>query len=992
MNTMTIKHLMIIVCLQGLLGFQQAYAATYYVSPSGLDTNNGTSLTTPVKTIKRALSKASVSGDIVYARAGTYSETVTINQNGITLSAYQTEKPIIDGGTSLPSTDWGALITINGNKNTVFGFEVRNSNINGAHLGGYGIQVVGANNTVSRMNIHHTWQDGVIVNGDYGIVQDSTVWQASRAYMNTTVSSGWGSGLSAARNTSSSAIKKGIASYPVLQRNTVYNNWGEGISCFEADHCTLQDNISYDNWTINLYLSDATNSVVQRNIIYVSSNPAIPTRNNSHPGLLLADEVSTVPRSTNNLIVNNFIYNADLNVFSWTGVANSGLNNSLIAYNTIVNGGLLTGAGGNPAVVNVGSQIRNNIVSGSNSSVPSNTGITFSNNNWAVTPPSAAKSTSDIIGNPQIAKTGATTAGNLTSAYFKILATSPAIHAAVPLASVTQDFFLTPRSTSTPDMGGHELVTSTTTTTGTGTTTTGTGTTTTGTGTTTTGTGTTTTGTGTTTTGTGTTTTGTGTTTTTGTGTTTTGTGTTTTGTGTTTTTGTGTTTTGTGTTTTGTGTTTTGTTYYVSSTGTNSNSGKSLSTPVQTITAALNKAVTGDVIYVLTGTYSEALTIGQNGITLSAYPNNAPIIDGGTTLPNVDWSALITVNGNNNTVSGFEIRNSNINGAHLGGYGIQIVGAYNTVSNINVHHTWQQGIILNGDYGIVQDSTIWQASRAYVNTTISSGWGTGLSAARNTSATAIKSGITSYAILRRNTAYNNWGEGISCYQADHCTMEDNISYDNWTINMYLSDATNSLMQRNIIYVSSAPAIPTRNNTRPGILLADEVATAPRSANNTIINNFVYNTDIAAFSWTGVNNSGLNNDLIAYNTIVDGGLITGSGGSPTVVNVSSQIRNNIIVDSGGNSSVASSSGITFSNNNWTVAPPAAAKSSSDVIANPLIARTGTTAPSTLTSAYFKIPATSPVVNAAMPLPSVAQDFFLTPRNTTTPDIGGHEMH
>jgi hypothetical protein len=222
--------------------------------------------------------------------------------------------------------------------------------------------------------------------------------------------------------------------------------------------------------------------------------------------------------------------------------------------------------------------------------------------------------------------------------------------------------------------------------------------------------------------------------------------------------------------------------------------------------------------------------------------------------------------------------------------------------------------------------------------------------------------------------------------------MEDNISYDNWTINMYLSDATNSLMQRNIIYVSSAPAIPTRNNTRPGILLADEVATAPRSANNTIINNFVYNTDIAAFSWTGVNNSGLNNDLIAYNTIVDGGLITGSGGSPTVVNVSSQIRNNIIVDSGGNSSVASSSGITFSNNNWTVAPPAAAKSSSDVIANPLIARTGTTAPSTLTSAYFKIPATSPVVNAAMPLPSVAQDFFLTPRNTTTPDIGGHEMH
>jgi len=49
-----------------LLGFQQAYATTYYVSPSGIDTNTGTSLSLPVKTIKQALSKAWGIGDIVY--------------------------------------------------------------------------------------------------------------------------------------------------------------------------------------------------------------------------------------------------------------------------------------------------------------------------------------------------------------------------------------------------------------------------------------------------------------------------------------------------------------------------------------------------------------------------------------------------------------------------------------------------------------------------------------------------------------------------------------------------------------------------------------------------------------------------------------------------------------------------------------------------------------------------------------------------------------
>ena len=374
----------------------------------------------------------------------------------------------------------------------------------------------------------------------------------------------------------------------------------------------------------------------------------------------------------------------------------------------------------------------------------------------------------------------------------------------------------------------------------------------------------------------------------------------------------------------------------------------------------------------------------------MSAYPNNAPIIDGGTTLPNVDWGALVTINGNNNAVSGFEIRNSNINGVHLGGYGIQVVGAHNTLSKVNVHHTWQDAILVNGDYGIVQDSTVWQASRAYANTTGASGWGGGLSAARNASTSAIKKGITSYAVLRRNTTYNNWGEGISCYETDYCIMEDNVSYDNWAVNLFLSDATNSLVQRNIVYISSSPAIPTRNNSRPSILLTDEVSTASRSANNTLINNFIYNTNISAFSWTSVNNSGLNNILIANNTIVDGGILTGQGGSPAIVNSNSQIRNNIITGSGSN--IPSNSGIAFSNNNWMVAPPAPAKSSSDIVANPQIARTGTTTSGTLTSAYFKIPATSPAVNAAMPLPRVTQDFFLTPRNATTPDIGGHEMH
>ncbi|WP_432741264.1 right-handed parallel beta-helix repeat-containing protein [Methylobacter sp. G7] len=444
--------LFFIVCIQGLLGLQQSYAATYYVSPTGSDSNSGTALSTPVKTITKALSKAQANGDIVYVTTGTYAEAVTIEQSGITLSAYLDNKPVIDGGSRLPNGNWGALIKVNGNNNAVSGFEVKNSNINGAYQGGYGVWVVGHHNTISKVNVHHIWENGIFVQGDYGIVEDSTISQSSRTN-SANPGTGWSSGLSAARNASSAALKRGITSYAILRRNTVFNNWGEGLSCFEADHCTMEDNIVYDNYTVNLYLSDSPNSLVQRNMVYVSANPAIPFKAGEHQAIVMADEVASVPRSANSTIINNFIYNADLQAFYWTLVPNSGLNNVLIANNTIVDGSLFTGSGGN--IINTNSQIRNNIIVGKNSDIPSNSGITFSHNNWSVMPSAAAAST-NIVGDPQIARTGATTAGALTSAYFKISGSSPVTDAAMPLNVMVSDFFKGSRGTA-PDIGAHEF-------------------------------------------------------------------------------------------------------------------------------------------------------------------------------------------------------------------------------------------------------------------------------------------------------------------------------------------------------------------------------------------------------------------------------------------------------------------------------------------------------------------------------------------------------
>jgi len=440
---------------------KEGVGSTYYVSPNGIDTNTGTSLITPVQTITKGLSLAKNSGDIVYVTTGTYVEFVWIGNNGITLSAYPGNKPVIDGQTTLPSKDWGSLLEVAGNGNTISGFEVRNSNINGTHLGGFGVGISGSNNTLSNLNVHHTWVQGITIGGDYTILQDSTVWQAARSNAANPGNSGtWAMGITVGPNSSTLAAIPGVTSYPIIQRNTIYNNWGEGLACMITDHCLMQDNISYDNWTMNLYFVNTTNSLMQRNIAYVSSTPAIPTRTSRSHGIFLDDEMPGTPYSANNTIINNFVYNADFNAFSWTVFKNSGLNNVLIANNTIVDGNLFTGAGiaansGSAFIVNTNSKIRNNIILGTKSTVPSNSGITFSNNNWGMTPPLAA-SVTDIVGDPQIARTGTTAPGTLTGAYFKILGSSPLINAATPLPSVTTDFFQFPRGAK-PSIGGYEF-------------------------------------------------------------------------------------------------------------------------------------------------------------------------------------------------------------------------------------------------------------------------------------------------------------------------------------------------------------------------------------------------------------------------------------------------------------------------------------------------------------------------------------------------------
>ena len=417
-----------------------AGARVFYVSVSGSDSNPG-SQSQPWRSIQKA-AKSLVAGDTVYVRGGVYNESVRISNSGtqsqpIRFLAYPGETPVIDGNNyQLPTVYWGVLLEISGNYIQVSGLEIRYSNW-------MGVVLSGQHDLASNMNVHHSRETGMLVSGDYGIVENSRVWQnANRNETNTPYGQGgWATGLSAARH----------PNYAVLRGNTIYNNWGEGLSTFEANGTVMEDNVVYDNWSTNVYISDATNVLLQRNLVYGSDNSLI--KSGSRIGIEMGDEVYNPP-SSNITIINNLVYGNYRNFFWWQGNKGGGLLNVLIANNSFINSrstsGVQIDAGPHQNV-----RFYNNIVQQDGSlpvaGVDSGSGITFSHNLWSKKPPSIASGAGDIIADPLLTKTG-----NFTSpAWYQLQASSPARDSAVRISEVVSDFFGKSKG-DLPDIGAFE--------------------------------------------------------------------------------------------------------------------------------------------------------------------------------------------------------------------------------------------------------------------------------------------------------------------------------------------------------------------------------------------------------------------------------------------------------------------------------------------------------------------------------------------------------
>jgi hypothetical protein len=130
------------------------------------------------------------------------------------------------------------------------------------------------------------------------------------------------------------------------------------------------------------------------------------------------------------------------------------------------------------------------------------------------------------------------------------------------------------------------------------------------------------------------------------------------------------------------------GSTFYVSKSGSDSNSG-SYTAPWLTIQHAANSVTAGATVYVEAGVYNESVTFPASGtassyITFASYPGQTATIDG-TGLSVTGTQGLINIiNQSYLTVSGFEIRNYTTAKAALTPAGIWVTGAGSGLNLLN--------------------------------------------------------------------------------------------------------------------------------------------------------------------------------------------------------------------------------------------------------------------------------------------------------------------
>jgi len=183
-------RLLILLCLCFSLTVS---GATYYISTSGSDSNNGSS-SSPWKTLAYACSKVTTSGDIIYVNAGSYTETTQCNLSvGVSIVGASKTASIIkcDYYSARTGSDViHAAIVLNQAEGTNGNQSISNLTLDGDNLtGGLAILVRGLSNvTIHDCIIKDFFIGGLTFHANGSIYSQPNTYATGNAVYNCTIS------------------------------------------------------------------------------------------------------------------------------------------------------------------------------------------------------------------------------------------------------------------------------------------------------------------------------------------------------------------------------------------------------------------------------------------------------------------------------------------------------------------------------------------------------------------------------------------------------------------------------------------------------------------------------------------------------------------------------------------------------------------------------------------------------------------------------------
>jgi hypothetical protein len=300
----TIVHKMIFAIGLAVLCSTCGFAATYYVSTTGNNANDGRSTGTAWRNVQYGVNHVQA-GDTINVLGGVYNENVNIPASGsasagyITLQASAGQVPILDGtGLTIPGGQYGMINIASQSYVIVRGLEIRNYKSTSRTKVPVGIYITGAGSNLQLLNNHvhdivttatgcNANALGVAIYGD----------QAPASLNNLTIS---GNELDHLKTgCSESMTLNGNVDTFTVTNNLIHDNNNIGI-----------DVIGYEGTSPNAAYDRARNGTVSQNSVYnISSNG-----NPSYPKNCWCSDGIYVDGGTNIVVERNLIHNVDLGI------------------------------------------------------------------------------------------------------------------------------------------------------------------------------------------------------------------------------------------------------------------------------------------------------------------------------------------------------------------------------------------------------------------------------------------------------------------------------------------------------------------------------------------------------------------------------------------------------------------------------------------------------------------------------------------------------